>query len=361
MTGTFNFTAQVTDSASPPNVYTIACAITVTTPPALTLTKSASPMTVSPFQLVTWTYTVTNNGTNTLTNIVVTDDNGTPNDPTDDFVVGTIASLPAGQQATLTYTGYPPYQTVVVNMGGGVVPGGSLVIQNIETGGCTPNLTCNLKFIFNQSLGLNDNSYGTNSSPGWGMMGHKFMDLTGSDQAEFQLFDSTGTKDLDFNMDYISSGGAPLTNCPNYDFTSYGSGYGTLGWCGGDGKLNSGDSTKIVGEETTITYDLNQSSSFYQYTINSPPAGFPGWNFVDGYSFIINPALFGSHGFGSVKIPLVHNSPSKNGTDQVCDSITSSVSTNTATAATQSNGGLQATATSTVNINSTIPTCTAGP
>jgi hypothetical protein len=52
-------------------------------------------------QPITWTYNVTNTGNIGLTNLQVTDDNGTPLNPSDDFVVGTIASLPVGSNQTL--------------------------------------------------------------------------------------------------------------------------------------------------------------------------------------------------------------------------------------------------------------------
>ena len=53
---------------------------------------------------MTWSYLVTNTGMVPLTNIVVTDDNGTPANTADDFVVGTIPGpLAPGASATLTH------------------------------------------------------------------------------------------------------------------------------------------------------------------------------------------------------------------------------------------------------------------
>src|SRR5262249_35004647 len=60
---------------------------------------------VSVGSTVTWTYHVTNTGNVTLTNVVVTDDNGTPGNTADDFTVGTVASLAPGASTTLTATG----------------------------------------------------------------------------------------------------------------------------------------------------------------------------------------------------------------------------------------------------------------
>ena len=116
--------------------------------------------------------------------------------------------------------------------------------------------------------------------PGWTAIGkvHKFSDLTGSDQAEFRFNDSKGNVVLDFSADYISQATAPAAACPNPNFTSYPSGYGTLGWCGGDGKWISGNKSYVVGVDSTLTDDLNQSSAFYGYTASIPrrqdfPAG----------------------------------------------------------------------------------------
>ena len=165
--------------------------------------------------------------------------------------------------------------------------------------------------------------------------------------AEFQFFSAANstTPALDFSVDYISAATAPATACRNANRTSYPSGYGTLGSCGGDGRLLTGTRSWVVSADTTLTDDLNQSPAFYGYTTNSPAQGFPGWNFVDGYSVIINPAAFGTSTFGSVKIPLIHNSPSINGTDQIGVTVTGSTVTNTATAVAASGDSASAQAT----------------
>lgn len=54
---------------------------------------------------VTWTYEVRNTGNVALANVTVTDDNGTPDNTTDDFVVGIIDNLAPGASVTLTWTG----------------------------------------------------------------------------------------------------------------------------------------------------------------------------------------------------------------------------------------------------------------
>jgi len=54
---------------------------------------------------VTWTYQVTNPGSEALTGIVVKDNNGTPANTSDDFTVGTIPTLAVGASTTLTHVG----------------------------------------------------------------------------------------------------------------------------------------------------------------------------------------------------------------------------------------------------------------
>jgi plastocyanin len=56
-------------------------------------------------ETVTWTYTVSNTGSVPLSNITITDDNGTPGNPGDDFTVCTTASLAPDQASTCIATG----------------------------------------------------------------------------------------------------------------------------------------------------------------------------------------------------------------------------------------------------------------
>ena len=86
---------DVVDDLGRPSTDTDSTFVTVINP-AVTITKTASSASVNPGSDVVFTYTVTNTGDTTLTNVVVTDDilGG----------IGVLASLAPGAQATLTKT-----------------------------------------------------------------------------------------------------------------------------------------------------------------------------------------------------------------------------------------------------------------
>jgi len=83
---------------------------------------------------VTWTYQVTNTGGETLNNILVKDDNGTPGNTSDDFTVGTISSLAAGSSTTLTHADglaiVGQYKNIATATGTGAVTGQTATSSN---------------------------------------------------------------------------------------------------------------------------------------------------------------------------------------------------------------------------------------
>jgi uncharacterized repeat protein (TIGR01451 family) len=274
-------------------------------PPPVTIDKAAESTTAAPGGSVTYDYTVTNNTSSPATNIIITDDLGIPNNPNAITIAGPLTLAP-GQSEMFTKTIMLPFgvvpgvQTNLTQViSSATTPVGTLSVTQIPTG---QPFAGNYKIVFNQDTGIVDNTYGTNASAGWGTKGHKFTDLTGSDQAEFQFTNKAGNVILDFDADYVSA--APTSQYP--------SGYGTLGFSGGDGKFISGTQSAVLNIDTTITDDLNTPGNF-GFTTNSPanPAAV-GWNVVDGYTVIVSKAYFDQNGgFGGVTIPFVHDSPSK--------------------------------------------------
>src|SRR6185437_2970324 len=191
------------------------------------------------------------------------------------------------------------------------VNAGLLITQILPSG--------DIKVTYRQSRGLNDNVYGTPApADGWSG-GHKFSDLTGSDQCEFQFTDGTGKLVLDFRSDYISQAASSLTPTGT---VVYPSGYGSLGPNGGDGKMLLGASSNVLFWTSTLADNLNSglNGGFPSpYTVNSPSpeASFPNWDYVDGYTVIVSKNAFGAAGFGGVTVPTQHNSPAKVGQNAV--------------------------------------------
>jgi hypothetical protein len=150
-----------------------------------------------------------------------------------------------------------------------------------------------------------DNTYGTNAI-GW-PGGHKFSNLTGSDNLQLALFDATGVKRLEFKMDYLTaSNGAP-------------SGYKSLGVMGGDGKMLIGNPNDVLSVQTSL--DKNFNDFGYVLTENSPATdanytpnpSAPNWIYDVWYEVTVRASAFGNSGFGYPRITDVHASPSKTG------------------------------------------------
>lgn len=286
--------------------------VAVTPPPqtpSLLLTKTASATSVAPGQPVTYFYCVTNSGNMEVDNINIVDDNGTPADPSDDFTVNAAPfNLLPGQTACFSI----PHITEPLCMPYG---GSNLFIGNL-----TINVLVNgdVEVLFVQPQSLNDNRYGTGATAATGWPGgHKFGDLTGSDECTFQFNDGLGNAVLSFQEDYISA--ATSVKFGNGVTITYPSGYGTLGPLGGDGKMITGSSSNVLSCRTSLSDTINQSSTFYGFTVNSPPETAPlsgvsipaGWDYVNSYYVKVSHFAFGANGFGGVTIPFIHDSPSK--------------------------------------------------
>ena len=116
------------------------------------------------------------------------------------------------------------------------------------------------------------------------------------------------------------------------------SGYGSLGVTGGDGRVNAGSATNVVGVTTSLARNLNQSPAFHGFIVNSPApeANFPTWDYLNSYTIVVRASAFGASGFGGVAVPSVHNSPSKLGFNEVlpkpCEACVTNLATVTARA-----------------------------
>ncbi len=283
------------------------CVSTNPPPPQFQLFKTASKTVISPLgESVTYTYTVVNNGAVPINNIVVVDDNGTPGNGMDDFIVGGIASLAPGASQNLTAT-----RTVAPPGAGQPIPqcevrnGTSKQVGTITI----TDLGASIQVKYSQT-NVNDNRYGTGATAttGW-PGGHTFGNLTGSDKAQFVFKDANGATVLDFVVDYISQdASAP-------------SGYGTLGF-GGDGDAPTvGNAADVLEMRTSLSDNLKLAQFQTGFLVNSPPETSPnsgtsvpaGWDYENSYTVIVSKNAFGAAGFGSVSVPAVHDSPPKDG------------------------------------------------
>lgn len=299
--------------------------------PKIKITKSASVSYAKcGGEQVTYTYVVTNIGNTTLTNIVVTDDNGTPNNTSDDFTVGTLASLAPGASYTFTKTIYLALKLYSVDAYGDASTH-TLVTQALPNG--------NIQVTLLEDMSLVDNTYGSSSSPDWGSQGNSPFNHLGQDSAEFQFVDGAGNLVLDFAADYVSLS------------MQYPSGVGTAGISGGAGHLFYGSASNIVSIDTTITDDLNSNGNQTAFLWNSPPTGYQNWNFQCGYTVVIKGSCFGKYGFGGCSIKNIQHGRCKTGNSYHCTPAPPQCQkvTNTATV-TATSGTLTVTATATASI-----------
>ncbi|HEX4120617.1 MAG TPA: hypothetical protein VH619_08385 [Verrucomicrobiae bacterium] len=285
------------DPAEQDQLVIIQVPIVCSTPPSLGFGKTGTQIIDGAEGEVLYTYSVTNTGGTTVSNITIVDDNGTPGYTADDFTVASGLTLAPGQSQSFEVTTIPPIALCTDIDGTNLSIGTLWIYNNLDN---PPDGGGSVRVVFRQSTDIVDNTYGTNAV-GWGNQGHKFSDLTGSDGAAFLFTDAKTNTVLEFECDYISQS------------SLFPSDYGTLGATGGDGQMIVGSTSNILSADTTLTADLNQSPAFYEYTVNSPAPSSPNyanWDVVDGYDITVSGSVF-SNGFGGVSIPYVHNSPSK--------------------------------------------------
>lgn len=313
--------------------------VSVPKQPNVTITKSVNISNPKPYEAVTYTYVVTNNGGVTLTNIQVIDDNATPDYTGDDIVVGTAASLAPGQSVTFTSTRIPPVTLVTTDNSGNQMNAGTVIVLPAQQLIAPPGTTLpsfgptDIAVIYRQSQSVNDNTYGNSTSLNWTSTGqsHHFSDLVAGDSAEFTFEDGAGNTVLDFSVDYLSQ-----TSKNPFTGQAYPSGYGSAG-LGGDGhSATVGSSSSVLFATTTMTTNLNQGMPYYwSYYQNSPSwsdSNSGNWDNTDGYTVVVSGKCFGSHGFGCVKIPNLCNTPSiKCGNKPPVTERCSGSATNTAT------------------------------
>ena len=244
----------------------------------LTKTSSVSASGANAFQLVTYTYTIKNTGSTTLGNITIVDDNGTPNYPEDDYTVPVPAgtTIPPLSSYSISTTVYLPislfYQSGNQSAFDTLIP---QVVPATTTSGTSLLLT----YLIDTDV--TDNSYGSNSSAGWGKNGHTFAELEAG-YAEFAFYNALGMTVSDFNVNYIKNlGSSALSNQPS----DYGSTIGQL--------FGSQATNNISYLDSTLADNLNDSSQYNGATVNSPTAGSPHWIFTAGYKVLVNEGIFG--------------------------------------------------------------------
>jgi len=170
-----------------------------------------------------------------------------------------------------------------------------------------------LYFAFEQSVHINDNTYGTDKI-GWKTNHHRDLKpLDKSEHAKVQLQDCTGAVVLDFYLDYITKVGP--------------GNYQNLGVSGGDGSMLIGDPAYVIASDSSIGWNLHDASPPYPGGLGDSPPRTPTntydygttadpnapWIYPLVYEWQVDKAAFGASGYCDLTISEVHNSPLKSG------------------------------------------------
>ena len=175
----------------------------------------------------------------------------------------------------------------------------------------------NLYFAFEQSVHINDNTYGANAI-GWGGKGHKLDALLRSEHAEIRMYDTNGTLILDFFLDYASRHPKHTNNqvlCLGVSSN------------GADGALILGSASDIAAAGSSLAWNFNNAAPTYPNKDNTNPPRVPTNTYDSGttadpsypwiyplvYEWAVRKSAFGAAGFGGLEILEVHNSPFKPG------------------------------------------------
>ncbi len=256
----------------------------------LTKTSSVGSSGANAFQTVTYTYTIKNTGASTLQNLVIVDDNGTPNYPGDDVTIDLPAgfNLAPGASYSVTSTVYLPISLFYQN--GGESAFDTLIPQVVPVpSGSLPGTMPSLLLTYLIDSDVTDNSYGTGATHEWAANGGHTFAQAQAGAAEFGFYNSKGTLVSDFSVDYLG--------------TTSNTGAYPSGWAAQVGKPTVGATTYISPASSTLAEDLNGTWGQYKNVLtNSPVAGSPNWVETAGYKVLVNEGIFGMYGIGSAAV-----------------------------------------------------------
>ena len=264
---------------------------------SVALYKCANVSTASAFQVITYGYLVVNTGSTTLTNIVVTDDNGTPHYSEDDFLVGTIASLAPGASQYFYQNVYLPIHLFAQSGNNPIFD--TLIPQaaptTLASGSSIPAGALVLTYL--QDVDVFDNTYGTpnkgmGASAGWGAVGGHELAQDLGNYARMTFYDNHNNLVSDFEADYLS------TN------SSFPSGFGSDQL---HGPMLYGSSSYVQYITSTLSENLNGD---YTSPVNPWTAVSPNnstWQTIGGYKVQVAQNIFNTRGGSMGHVNLQDN------------------------------------------------------
>ena len=274
-----------------------------TTTGNVTFTKTASVTTATAFQTVTYTYMVTNTTGADLQNVVIVDDNGTPNYSEDDVTINVSAAITSatnpsgtlanGAKVTLTSTVYLPislfYQVGSASAFDTLIPA-AIPVPAGSPSGTLPSLF--LTYLIDADV--SDNTYGTGASADWaGNGGHTFAQEE-ANYVTWSLYNSWGMLAERFNASNVSTI-TPTTGHPS----GYGSTVSDI-----DAGPSNGSGISYITSTLVDNLDYYTPQTVGPVVVNSPNG--PDWQLTSGYKLIVPEGIFGMPGFGSNAVSVTN-------------------------------------------------------